>query len=88
MICGRTTPEQLQYTLYQIRIEPDGRMYYRADRFNKSMWKLFFDIPLQTDAKEISKFQFVREGKVGLKVCSHGQLCLNRSSGRYRGSYS
>ena len=83
MIYGRTEPEQFEYTLYQIEIVPDECMYYRPDRYNKYMWKLFFEITMQTGAWKTSKFKFVREGKVGLKVCSHGQLCLNRSSGRY-----
>ena len=84
MIYGRTTPEQFNYTLYQIEINPDQRMYFRPDHYNKYMWKLFFEIPMQTGAKEISKFQFVREGKVGLKVCGCGKLCLNLSTGRWR----
>ena len=88
MIYGRTTPEQFHYTLYQIEINPDQRMYFRPDHYNKYMWKLFFEIPMKTGAGKTSKFGFVREGKVGLTVCSHGQLCLNRNSGRYRKKYS
>ena len=84
MIYGRTKPEQFEYTLYQIEIEPDGRMYYRPDHYNKFMWKLFFEIPMQTGAWKTSKFKFVREGKVGLKVCRCGKLRLNLSTGRWR----
>ena len=84
MLYARTKPEQFEYTLYQIEIEPDGRMHYRPDHYNKCMWKLFFEIPMQTGAKETSKFEFVREGKVGLKVCRRGKLCLNLSTGRWR----
>ena len=74
MIYGRTKPEQFEYTLYQIEIEPDGRMYYRPHHYNKYMWKLFFEIPMQTGARKT-------------KVRSHGQLCLNRSSGRYTAEF-